>query len=118
MITHILMLGFALLNPSYDPYSGDAGSLPRSQAAQPTTHVYPKEISQTYQKLCIQESIASGFSSQQADQLCRCIIEQLQNQYSLNEFLEIYTRSNETGEPPDEFVDAGLTCAEQLTANP
>ncbi|MGL5080223.1 MAG: hypothetical protein ACRC8A_01925 [Microcoleaceae cyanobacterium] len=80
-----------------------------------TVKPYPTEIKEAYQKLCAQQSVEEGFTQQQATKLCSCVLSEFQARFTLDEFLKIYSKSSQSQEPPEEFVDVGLTCANQLS---
>ncbi len=88
--------------------------------AQPQTtppkpkYQYPQEIIETYITLCTRQSVDQGLTPQQAKTLCDCTLNQFQAQYSLDEFIQIYTQVNQSQETPEEWIDIGLACAEEL----
>ncbi|NJK39130.1 MAG: hypothetical protein HC825_02820 [Oscillatoriales cyanobacterium RM1_1_9] len=86
----------------------------RPLAQKPDIPPYPTEIKEAYKKLCVQQSTGEGFTPQQATNLCTCVLDQFQARFTLDQFLKIYAESSKTQEPPDEFVEVGLACANQL----
>ena len=86
-----------------------------AQTSQPKPkYQYPQQLINAYLSGCTQRSIKEGLTQQQAKAVCQCTINQFQSRYSADQFLKLYSQAQKAKEPPDEFVDIGLDCAEQI----
>ncbi len=88
-----------------------------AQTSQPNPkpkYQYPQQLVNAYVAGCTQRSIKEGLTQQQATSVCQCTINQFQSRYSADQFLKMYSQAQKAKEPPDEFVDIGLDCAERI----
>lgn len=85
-----------------------------SQPKPKPKHQYPQQLVNAYLSGCKQRSIQEGLTQQQATSVCQCTINQFQSRYSVDQFLKMYSQAQKAKEPPDEFVDIGLDCAERI----
>lgn len=85
-----------------------------SQTQPKPKYQYPQQLVNAYLSGCKQRSIKEGLTEQQATSVCQCTINQFQSRYSADQFLKMYSQAQKAKEPPDEFVDIGLECAERI----
>ncbi len=96
-------------------YNSVTVAVTQAQTAPPKPkYQYPQEIIETYITLCTQQSVDQGLTPQQSKTLCNCTLNQFQARYSLDEFIRIYAQVNQNQETPEEWIDIGLACAEEL----
>lgn len=77
---------------------------------------YPEAEQQAYLSACQQVvSEDQGFSSQQSQNLCQCTLQQFKNQYTIEQFRQLYAAANQNNRVPTEFIKAGISCAAQLS---
>lgn len=87
-----------------------------AQPAQPQAkNPYPEEVTDAYLEACLQNSVARGLTEQQSESLCACTLQQFQTRFTFDEFVEVYSETNETGKPSEAIFNISAACAAVLT---
>ena len=74
---------------------------------------YPEDFAEAYQASCKINAVTEGLSTEKADILCDCTLNQFQSKYTLEKFQKLIKMSaNE--ETPEELIEVGEVCAEKL----
>ena len=74
---------------------------------------YPQDFSEAYQASCKINAVTKGLSTEQAETLCDCTLNQFQSKYTLEKFRKLINKAaNE--ETPEELIEVGEICAEEL----
>ncbi|WP_202219092.1 hypothetical protein [Okeania sp. KiyG1] len=74
---------------------------------------YPQDFAEAYQASCKINAVTKGLSTEQAEILCDCTLNQFQSKYTLEKFRKLMNKAaNE--ETPEELIEIGEICAEEL----
>jgi|GEM_PF-2734172 len=84
----------------------------RNLPNQKPTNVYPPTVVQAFMTGC-KKSGRANVASMDMEQMCACSINQFQQEYTLDEFLQISLQLTEGKQPPDGFMRIALECAMQ-----
>ena len=87
-----------------------AKDTPGSNAIEP----YPPEFVQDYSQECLQTSMGEGLEATEARTLCRCTINEFQNQYTLEEFKRLTAKSATDKTAENTLIEVGQVCFEQV----
>jgi hypothetical protein len=87
-----------------------AGGAVNSQKA----HQYPADFIQSYNQECMQTSMGEGLAATEATRLCKCTVNQFQQQYSLTEFKQLTAAAATNKKSEAALVEVGQSCFEQI----
>lgn len=74
---------------------------------------YPQDFADAYQASCKINAVTEGLSTEAAETLCNCTLNKFQSQYTLERFQELLAKAAKE-ETPEELIEVGELCAEQL----
>ncbi|NET24376.1 hypothetical protein [Okeania sp. SIO1I7] len=74
---------------------------------------YPQDFTEAYQASCKINAVTKGLSTEQAETLCDCTLNQFQSKYTLEEFQKLMNKAAKE-ETPEELIEVGEICAEEL----
>ena len=72
---------------------------------------YPENFVTSYLRDCQQSAIRGNLSAEQAAQLCRCMLNKFQNQYSHEELQTMMKEASVGGDALASLIDVGEACA-------
>ena len=81
-------------------------------ATTPTANVYPATIIEAFMNGCT-KSTPTNVANIDRQQVCTCSINRFQQEYTLDEFLQISLQLTEGKQPPEGFLRIALDCAMQ-----
>ena len=85
---------------------------------QETGNLYPEGFINAYMNDCTASAVAGEIPPQQAEQLCSCMLNELQAQYTVDELIALTQEASEGGEEAlDNFFKVGQVCAAQLRSS-
>ncbi|NES78318.1 MULTISPECIES: hypothetical protein [unclassified Okeania] len=74
---------------------------------------YPQDFTEVYQASCKINAVTKGLSTEQAETLCDCTLNQFQSKYTLEKFQKLMNKAAKE-ETPEELIEVGEICAEEL----
>ncbi|NET45815.1 hypothetical protein [Okeania sp. SIO2B3] len=74
---------------------------------------YPQDFTEAYQASCKINAVTKGLSTEQAETLCDCTLNQFQSKYTLEKFRKLMNKAAKE-ETPEELIEVGEFCAEEL----
>jgi hypothetical protein len=104
-----LILGSALLSVGFNTLTLRAKADPISAPA----NAYPQEVVDAYMDGCLSSAQDVGLTAEQAQGYCGCTIQEIQNQYTYEEFLGVVQTMQQSGEFPPEMVEIVNSCGTQ-----
>lgn len=84
---------------------------------QETGNPYPQAFINAYMQDCTAKFVAGEIPPQQAEQLCNCMLNQFQAQYTVDELIILTQEASEDEEAFNSFMEIGAVCAAQLRAS-
>lgn len=81
---------------------------PPSQPSQQPANIYPPRLVQVFMDACTKEGNVGGINS---EQVCTCSINKIQNEYTLEEFMNLSLDMIEKKNPPERIVQIAVECA-------
>ncbi|MBE9127509.1 MULTISPECIES: hypothetical protein [unclassified Coleofasciculus] len=86
------------------------GTIPAAKAQ----NKYPPQVVTNYMRGCQQSAVNGGLSEAQAERVCACTINRFQARFTIEQFRELLQRARETGGQPQELVEIGQACAQEV----
>ncbi|MEC4986831.1 MAG: hypothetical protein SAJ37_21100 [Oscillatoria sp. PMC 1068.18] len=94
--------------------SGTGLPVANAQTSQPnTTNTYPEELVEVFTESCVSSAVDSGLTAEPAEFICGCSIEEFQNRYTLEEFINL-TQQTHAGTIPEVFQEVTSSCVVEL----
>jgi hypothetical protein len=104
-----LLLGSVLLGLGLNTFTFRANANPTTISA----NVYPEDVVNAYMEGCLASAQDVGLTTEQAQSYCGCTIQEIQNQYTYDEFLVVVQTMQESGQFPPEMMEIINSCGSQ-----
>ena len=85
-----------------------------SQVTENAYNTYPQEFVDGYMTECQEGAVAGNMTEEQAQQLCGCMIDQFQAEYTITELREVIASAEDGGDELGDLIKVGEICAQQL----
>ncbi len=105
--------------PPETPETAEAPAEPNEAAEAPATQEnataepYPPEAAAGFINGCVSAAVSAEATEEQATAYCNCTLDEIQKEYSFEEFAEVDRQLQEGGEPPAEFERIVNFCVDQ-----
>ena len=74
---------------------------------------YPQDFAEAYQASCKINAVTKGLSTEQAETLCDCTLNQFQSKYTLEKLQKLINKAANK-ETPEELIEIAEICAQEL----
>jgi hypothetical protein len=91
----------------------ETAEAPAPEGEETANEPYPPEAADSFINGCVSAAVGAGATQDQASEYCACTLDEIQQEYTFEEFAEVDRQIQQGGEPPAEFDDIVNFCVEQ-----
>mgnify|MGYP001046509408 CR=1 FL=1 len=93
--------------------STETAEAPATDGSETANEPYPPEAADSFINGCVSAAVGAGATEAQASEYCACTLDEIQQEYTFEEFAEVDRQIQDGGEPPAAFDEIVNFCVEQ-----